>query len=104
MTVSPVDDPAIELDDAMVRAGQALSAKCAVCHGVNLESAGAPAPDLRESQIALSEPAFNAVIHDGALLPKGMPRFENLTSEQVHAIWSYIRWRARETKRALPSQ
>ena len=39
--------------------------------------AGGPAPDLRESTIALARDAFKAVVVDGAKLANGMPRFHN---------------------------
>jgi hypothetical protein len=50
---------------------------------------------LRESAIALDEDAMWQVLHEGALLPKGMPRFPNFTREQVHQLYSYIRAGAR---------
>jgi quinohemoprotein ethanol dehydrogenase len=59
-------------------------------------SAGAPAPDLRESQIALNPDSFWTVVHDGALIQHGMPRFETLTREQVMQIYACVRAGARE--------
>jgi quinohemoprotein ethanol dehydrogenase len=58
-------------------------------------SAGAPAPDLRESAIALDPRSFRAVVHDGALLQRGMPRFEMFSNAQVDELYAYIRSRAR---------
>ena len=69
---------------------------CAVCHGRDLVSAGAPAPDLRESQVALNPDNFWMVVHEGVLIQRGMPRFETLTREQVMQIYAYIRAGARE--------
>jgi quinohemoprotein ethanol dehydrogenase len=69
---------------------------CTSCHGGGLESAGAPGPDLRESAIAMDENAMWSVLHDGALLPHGMPRFPNLTRDQVHQLYSYVRVGARK--------
>jgi len=37
-----------------------------------------------------------AVVHDGALLQQGMPRFETLTRAQVNDIFQYIRKQSRE--------
>jgi quinohemoprotein ethanol dehydrogenase len=36
------------------------------------------------------------VLHEGALLPNGMPRFDSFTREQSDAIHAYIRAGARE--------
>jgi len=58
--------------------------------------AGAPAPDLRESKIALDPEAFWSVVRDGALLPKGMPKYSYLTRKQDLQIYSYIQPCARE--------
>jgi quinohemoprotein ethanol dehydrogenase len=96
MTVSAVDNPALQLKDADVAAGRALFLACAICHGRDLQSAGSPGPDLRESQIALNPDAFWTVVHDGTLLERGMPQFSTFTREQVMQIHAYIRAGARE--------
>jgi quinohemoprotein ethanol dehydrogenase len=103
MTVHAVDDPAIKLDPHDVATGHDLFLACAACHGRDLVSAGAPGPDLRESQIALHPDAFWSVVHDGALMEHGMPRFDTMTREQARQIWAYIRARAREALRASPN-
>jgi quinohemoprotein ethanol dehydrogenase len=94
--VHPLDDPKVKLDPADVAAGYALSLPCAVCHGRNLVSTGGPAPDLRESQIALDPDSFYSVVHEGVLMQNGMPRFA-FTRPQVMQLWAYVRSRARET-------
>jgi quinohemoprotein ethanol dehydrogenase len=96
MQAKAVDDPSIDIRDTDVAAGRGLFLACAVCHGRDLVSAGAPAPDLRESQLALDPDAFWKVVHDGALLEHGMPRFEAFTREQVMQIYAYVRAGARE--------
>src|SRR5262249_42533477 len=96
LKVHAVDDPTIKISEADVAAGHDLFTPCSVCHGRNLQSSGSPGPDLRESQIALDPEALWHVLHDGALLERGMPRFENLTREQVRQIYAYIRAGARE--------
>jgi quinohemoprotein ethanol dehydrogenase len=93
--VHAVDDPKTQLSEADIRAGKQLFQNCFVCHGRDAVSAGAPAPDLRESQIALDPQAFWVVVHDGALIQHGMPRFEMLTRTQVNELYAYIRSRAR---------
>lgn len=94
--IHALDDPAIKLDEKAIAAGRALSVQCAACHGVGMSSAGSPGPDLRESAIALDPESFKALLKEGPLMERGMPRFEALTDEQINQLWSYIRARARE--------
>jgi quinohemoprotein ethanol dehydrogenase len=96
MTVHAVDDPSIKIDPKEAAMGYAMYLACAACHGRNLVSTGGPAPDLRESQLALNPDAFYSVVHDGILIQHGMPRFENFKREQVMALWAYVRSGARE--------
>jgi quinohemoprotein ethanol dehydrogenase len=96
MKVKALDDSSIQLRKEDVAAGRDLFRRCAVCHGMNLVSAGAPGPDLRESQVALNPDALWAVVHDGTLIQNGMPRFQTFTREQVMQIYAYIRAGARE--------
>ena len=92
-----VDDPALLLDEGEVRRGRVLfTAHCALCHGLDAVSAGAPAPDLRESSLAITRAGLWQVLHEGALLERGMPRFEQLDELQVNQIHSYIRAAARK--------
>jgi quinohemoprotein ethanol dehydrogenase len=69
---------------------------CAACHGRDLVAVGAPAPDLRESPIALNPDSLWQVVHDGALMEHGMPRYEMFTRPQVMQIYAYVRAGARE--------
>jgi quinohemoprotein ethanol dehydrogenase len=94
-TVQAVDDPAITIAEADVRAGRQLYMGCIVCHGYNL-NAGGIAPDLRESGIALQIDSLWSVLHDGVLASRGMPRFDNLTRDEVRQLHAYIRAGARE--------
>ena len=94
-TVNALDEPGLALAPADVEAGRNLYMQCVVCHGRDLNPAGGVAPDLRESPVALDGAAFWSVVHDGALLPKGMPRFGQLTGEEARLIRTYIRAGAR---------
>jgi quinohemoprotein ethanol dehydrogenase len=95
-TVHPVDDPSVQLIPADVAAGGMLfNANCSGCHGKDTESSGAPGPDLRESGVAMDRAALWRVLHDGALLPKGMPRFQAFSEAQVGQLHQFIRERAR---------
>ena len=96
MIVNAIDNPSLKFKDADVAAGRAMYAGCMGCHGRNLVSAGAPGPDLRESRIALDPDAFWAVVHNGALLQRGMPQYEMLSRERAMQIYAYIRAGARE--------
>lgn len=77
--------------DDDVAAGKALSMQCIVCHGRELSAAGGPAPDLRESAVPIDPDAFWSVVHDGALITQGMPRFDDMTRDQAAQLRAYIR-------------
>ena len=96
LKIRAVDDPDLALDEADVAAGRILSVQCAACHGVGFNSPGAPGPDLRESAIALRLDTLSQLLKTGALIQNGMPRFPNLTDEQIRQLHAYIRARARE--------
>ncbi|HMK87150.1 MAG TPA: PQQ-dependent dehydrogenase, methanol/ethanol family [Steroidobacteraceae bacterium] len=96
LTVRAVDDPSVRLDPADIAAGHAAFFGCAVCHGRDLVATGGPAPDLRESQIALDPERFWTLLHEGALMQSGMPRFESMTREQAMQLYAYVRAGARE--------
>ena len=98
-TVKAVDDPSVTIAEADIEPGHQLySAYCNACHGKDAVSAGAPAPDLRESAIALYRESLWSVLHDGTLLAKGMPRFLMLNETQVRQLHASIRARARERR------
>ncbi len=96
LTIHPLDNPKLKLDPKQVAMGGGLYIMCAACHGLNLVSSGAPAPDLRESYIALNPDMFYKTVHDGMLIQAGMPQFGFLSHEQVTALYEYIRAGARE--------
>jgi len=100
LTVHAVDDASINIEQKDIDAGQALYNRCFFCHGRDLVSSGAFAPDLRESTAALNPETLWTIVHDGALLPNGMPRFETLTREEIMQIYAYIRSGARAAKQA----
>ena len=102
--VNAVDDPTVQIKPSDVAVGHAIYLACAACHGRDLVSTGGPAPDLRESQLALHPDSFFSVVHDGALIQRGMPSFETFTREQVMDLYAYIRSGARETLASRPPQ
>jgi quinohemoprotein ethanol dehydrogenase len=96
-TVHALDDAALRLDEGDVATGRALFVQCAACHGAGVHATGTPGPDLRESGIALDLASFRELLKTGALMERGMPRFEYLTDDQTRAIHAYIRSKARES-------
>ena len=95
LSVRAVDDASLVIDPADAEAGRLLYNVCSGCHGRNLVSSGAPGPDLRESVLALDPEAFWQVVHGGALLARGMPRYTWLTREQGMQLHAYVRAEAR---------
>ncbi|MCB2061031.1 MAG: PQQ-dependent dehydrogenase, methanol/ethanol family [Novosphingobium sp.] len=98
LAIDPIDDPAIRIDPAAAEAGKGLFLACALCHGRDVISAGSPAPDLRESVLAMDPGAFRNIVKDGALIERGMPRYDFLNDEQVAQLYHYIRREARRAK------
>lgn len=93
-------DDGFTIDPAKAAIGKAVvSGHCTICHGGGLEAGGA-APDLRVSAMPLSLQALTAVLHDGALVVNGMPRFEELRPEEIEGVQHFIRQRARESAAA----
>jgi quinohemoprotein ethanol dehydrogenase len=89
------DDPAFVVDAAAAARGADLFAqRCAICHGAGL-NAGGTGPDLRKAGAPLSYEAFSAVLHDGALMGNGMPRFDELSPTQLKDLQAYVRREAR---------
>ncbi|HEX7856620.1 MAG TPA: PQQ-dependent dehydrogenase, methanol/ethanol family [Sphingobium sp.] len=104
MKVHALDVADLKLDETQVQMGKGMSVMCGACHGMHFIGAGSPAPDLRESQIALSEDGLWSVLHEGALEQRGMPAFPQLTREQVHALYSYLRAKSREALGTRPAE
>jgi quinohemoprotein ethanol dehydrogenase len=87
-------DPEFHPDAERTNSGEATFGQyCIACHGAVAVAAG-QAPDLRASPIRLSAEAFAGVVTNGTLLQGGMPKFDDLTSEQVEDLRQYIRKRA----------
>jgi quinohemoprotein ethanol dehydrogenase len=94
LPVLPVEDPEYQPDEQRAQRGAVVFAtNCLLCHGFDAVSAGF-APDLRASRIPLSAGAFSSVVKKGALVPRGMPVFGELTDEQIEDLRAYVRSRA----------
>ena len=89
--LAPIADPEFSSATGENMNGLVIYAqRCAICHGVNRIAAG-QAPDLRTSAAILMADSFAAIVRDGALVPRGMPRFEELTERELADLREYIR-------------
>jgi quinohemoprotein ethanol dehydrogenase len=96
-SVNALDDPTLVIDEAVAKKGQTVYGQsCVYCHGANLESAGVPGPDLRESAIPLDREAFGEYLIKGPRTSVGMPAFPEMTPDDVRALHMYIRSGARQ--------
>jgi quinohemoprotein ethanol dehydrogenase len=98
---APMDMPVVDPSDFVVDPAKAAigatvyGQRCNICHGANAVSGGA-APDLLQSGVPLDNATFTSVLHDGALRERGMPRFEELTGDEMAGLQHYFRQRARQ--------
>jgi len=90
----PLVLPDFKIDETLVRRGAAVYGNCLLCHGFDAV-AGGFAPDLRASPVVPATAAFDAIVRGGALLSRGMPKFDDLTAEDLTALQHYLRSRAR---------
>jgi quinohemoprotein ethanol dehydrogenase len=100
----PLEAPQFKVDAARVKAGAGEYPRCVLCHGMGVVSGGT-APDLRASPVPLSAEAFNHIVHDGALVARGMPQFAELSDDQLDSIRHFVRQKARDAlaAQAAPS-
>jgi quinohemoprotein ethanol dehydrogenase len=89
----PVDVPEFALNEGLVREGAVVYERCQWCHGVGAIAGGA-APDLRASPVPMNPAAFAAAVKNG-MEARGMPKFPELTNEELDALRHYLRSRAR---------
>lgn len=86
-------DPAYKPNAASETRGGGVYGHCITCHGINVVSGGS-APDLRASSVPASADAFAQVVRGGALVPAGMPRFEELSDGDLADLRAYIQARS----------
>lgn len=91
----PLAAPEFQVDATKARAGEREYGLCTLCHGTGV-IAGGVAPDLRASPVPLSAQAFAHIVRDGALEPRGMPRFAELSDEQLDSLRHFFRQKARD--------
>lgn len=88
---TPIEDKSFREDSVLAGKGTEIyGRRCLVCHGVDVKAAGL-APDLRASPYLQDANAFNEIVRNGALVANGMPRYEELTDEEMAAVRQYIR-------------
>jgi quinohemoprotein ethanol dehydrogenase len=94
--VVPIDVRGFRPDVGKVKRGEHLfDNNCNYCHGTDALSGG-QAPDLRASPLAADRQALGKIVLEGLLQLQGMPKYPDLSEEDVESLYHYIRWRARE--------
>ena len=102
MTLPPQPDPTVpvpieadfEVDpEAAGRGAQLYAERCAFCHGAQV-IAGGLTPDLRASPLVAPYEPFASIVRDGIRAMNGMPRYADLTDEQLIALQHYVREQA----------
>ena len=96
------EDPDYRPNAALAERGAEIyNTRCVVCHGGEAIAGGA-APDLRMSGTILAPEAFASIIHDGALVPAGMPQFAELSAADLNALRQYLRDKAKSLRDKKP--
>lgn len=100
--IPPVPAPTFTLPASradIAEGGALFGIFCARCHGLGAVSGGS-VPDVRYAT-AETHQVFEQIVRGGARRALGMPSFsDDLTTEQVRMIQTYILYRARESARA----
>jgi quinohemoprotein ethanol dehydrogenase len=105
LVMRPADTGNAPIDSDLAKLGFGIyhGSSCATCHGLEAVANGAAAPDLRTSPLTSDFAGFRAVVAEGALLPNGMPMFDDLSERELHGIFEYIRSRARNAAHREPN-
>lgn len=75
------------LTSAQLEQGKQLYLNCAGCHGTG--GSTPMLPNLNRVR-SIGEKALRSILLDGALVPNGMPKFEELSEEEVGVLYEYI--------------
>jgi quinohemoprotein ethanol dehydrogenase len=51
---------------------------------------GGTAPDLRTSSVLISARGFLEIVHNGALVSRGMPKFDELSTDDAESIRQHV--------------
>jgi quinohemoprotein ethanol dehydrogenase len=93
----PLMAPEFKIDPSLAEAGAHEYVRCVLCHGTAV-IAGGNAPDLRASRVPLSAAGFAAIVRDGSLVSRGMPRFAELSDAQLDSLRHFVRAQARQSQ------
>jgi len=96
--IKPIADPGYKPDASLAAKGaMVVGRRCIQCHGLGLVAAGI-APDLRASAVPQDAEAFRSVVQQGALVANGMPRFDDLSEDELNAARQFIRSQAADLR------
>jgi quinohemoprotein ethanol dehydrogenase len=95
--VKALPDPGYRPDPALAAKGESLFINCIACHGWGAISGGG-APDLRASPVVLSAEAFDGTVRGGGLVGNGMPKFDELSDQDLAGLRQYVRSRAADLR------
>jgi quinohemoprotein ethanol dehydrogenase len=79
--------------DLAAQGQEVYSTRCSFCHGP-AGVAGGMTPDLRASLVVPQLEDFASVVRDGVRAVNGMPRYADITYDQLVVLQHYIRERA----------
>ncbi len=83
-----------EVDPDLAAAGAVtFGQQCSLCHGGGA-IAGGLTPDLRASTLVMDVEQFASVVRDGVRAVNGMPRYADITFDELVSLQHYIRDRA----------
>jgi quinohemoprotein ethanol dehydrogenase len=94
-TTPPITVPNLTLDAQKIAIGADLyNYSCSACHFAAAMGAGS-GPDLRPSAVAADRTAFRRLLREGFLVDRGMPKFADLSDEEIEGLYQFIRDSAR---------
>lgn len=79
--------------EAVARGEMTYDLHCLGCHGIDAVAQG-NAPDLRASPVLRSAEAFDDIVRHGKLIAAGMPRFDDVSADELSDVRQFIRSRA----------
>jgi len=96
--------PATASEATVVRGRDLFTGNCLMCHEPPAANRGV-FPDLRYSPMINTAEAFNAVVIEGLLQPRGMASFKSrLSADDAEAIRAYVISRAHSLKAGVPTR
>jgi quinohemoprotein ethanol dehydrogenase len=81
------------VDPQQAQAGAEVYGRCGGCHGPGAIAAGM-APDLRAAAVITLTDQFARIVRDGTHANRGMPRYAEITDQELTSLQHFIRSRA----------